>query len=62
MPLAGCLLPHKLSVISIPPCLLRPCVEDEAVELGYTVIFKAFKPGSRKLQEQQVGPSFACGT
>lgn len=59
MPHAGCLLPHELSAISTPLCLQRPFIRARnGVELGQTVIFRAVKTDSRKLQDQQMGTGF----
>lgn len=62
MPHAGYLLPHKLSAISTPLCLQRPFIRAKnGVGLGHTVIFRAVKTDSKKLQGQQVGTGFDSG-
>lgn len=62
MPHACRRLPHKLSVISTPPCLPRPCVKARAGGgLGALLFSRQPSQALRKLEQEQVGLGFDCG-
>lgn len=64
MPHAFCLLPHELSVISTPPCLLAEVLYEsqDLCRVGCTVIFKQPSQALRELEQEQIGPSLDEGT
>lgn len=64
MPHAFCLLPHELSVISTPPCLLAEVLYEsqDLCWVGCTVIFKQPSQALRELEQEQIGPSLDGGT